>query len=406
MLSDVRRIAAIQGIRAFAYGFTAVLLGVVLAREGFSAAQVGEVFAAMLAGMGLMTLVVAVTGDRLGRRRVYLALLVGLLVAGVVFALTTSHLLLILAALTGTLSTDANESGPISSLEQAMLGQAPARERTRVFSRYNAVAFLFGSLGALAAGGPALLRHLIPAVPANRSLLLVLPVAGLVCALLALRLGPGVDAPKSPETRPGLGTARPRILGLAFLFGVDSLASGFVVQAFLVYWFSRRFGASTEVMGLVFFSTGVLQAASSVASGWLSVRIGMLPTMVFSHLPANLLLAAIALAPTLTVAVPMLLVRSFLSSMDVPARQAFTASIVRPEQRASAAATTNVTRYFVKPLGPLIGGALMQVAFGAPLVAAAALKIAYDLALFTAFRNLEPEREAGGPAQAAARSDS
>ncbi len=393
MISDLRRIAAIQGIRAFAYGFTAVLLGAVLAREGFSTAQVGEVFAAMLAGMGLMTLAVALAGDRLGRRRVYLGLLLGLIAAGVVFALTTSHLLLILAALTGTLSTDANESGPISSLEQAMLGQAPAAERTRVFSRYNAVAFLFGSLGALAAGGPSALRHLIPAVPANRSLLLVLPVAGLLCALLALRLGPSVDLSQSPQTRPGLGSARPRILGLAFLFGVDSLASGFVVQAFLVYWFSRRFGASTEVMGLVFFGTGVLQAASSVASGWLSARFGMLPTMVFSHLPANLLLAAIPLAPTLAFAIPMLLVRSFLSSMDVPARQAFTVSIVRPEQRASAAATTNVTRYFAKPLGPLIGGVLMQVAFGAPLVAAGALKVAYDLTLFLAFRHLEPAAE-------------
>ncbi len=389
MRADLRLIVSVQAVRAFAYGFGAVLLGSILARAGLSDTQVGLVFGAMLGGMGLMTLVVALGADGFGRRRAYVLLLAVMGVAGGVFALTTWLPALIVAALTGTLSTDANESGPISSLEQGMMGQAEAGDRAAVFGRYNSIAFLFGSFGALAAGGPAALRHLLPSLPANQLFLLVFPLAGLACALVAGRLSPAVDAAVGTGGRPaGLRESRRQVGLLAALNGVDSFASGFVVQAFLVFWFSRRFGIRPELMGLLFFATGILQAFSALAGGWLGTRVGLLRTMIGSHVPANLCLAAIPLAPVFPVAAALLLVRSALSNMDTPARQAYTQAIVRPEERAAAASYTNVVRYFAKPIGPIAGGALMHLSFGAPLVVAGLVKVGYDAVLYATFRRV------------------
>lgn len=404
MRDDIRRIATIQGLRAVGYGFASVTLGALLARAGLGDWQVGLVFASMLAGMGLATLGVAVAGDRIGRRRAYLALLLVMAVAGAVFALTAWLPALVVAALTGTLSTDANESGPISSLEQAMLGQAPADERSAVFGRYNAIAFFAGSVGALLAGGPAAVRHLglVPSAPATSPhLLLGITLLGIACAAVASRLSPAVDTIRGGE-RPGLRPeTRPKVARLAALFGLDSLASGFVTQAFLVYWLSRRFGAPPDVLGVLFFATGVLQSASALASGWLGRRIGLLNTMVFTHLPANLCLAAVALAPAFPLAIALLVVRYALSNMDTPAKQAYVAAMVRPEERTAAASSTNVVRYLVKPFGPILAGTGMGLALGAPLLIAGGLKVVYDVLLYASFRG---EAAAMTPARASSSS--
>jgi len=386
---DLRLILAIQALRAFAYGFGSVVLGAALANSGLGQGQVGLIFAAMLAGMALVSIGVGMRGERIGRRKLYAGLLLLMGVSGAVFALTTLLPLLVLFALTGTLSTDPNESGPITSLEQAMLGQASPEVRTRVFGKYNAVAYLAGSFGALAAGGPDKFRGVLPAMPTDQRWLLLIPVVALLCVLIALRLSPSVEATGEgkPASKP-LVRSKATVSVLAKLFSLDSFAGGFIVQAFLVYWFNVKFGASVQLMAVVFFVAGLLQAGSSIVSGRVAHRFGMLNTMVFTHLPSNVLLIMIPLMPTLELAIAMLLLRFALSQMDVPARQAYVVAMVDPEERTAAAAYTNTARYVTRPFGALGAGAVMQIAIGAPFVVAGSLKIVYDLLIYKKFRRV------------------
>jgi predicted MFS family arabinose efflux permease len=270
-----------------------------------------------------------------------------------------------------------------------MLSGVPAHRRARIFGRYNATAYLAGSLGALAAGGPTALRHLIPAIPGDQRWLLAYPVVGLVCLLLTFQLSPDVESGVRQSRRTGMVHSRGKVQRLAALFAVDAFGGGLVVQSFVVFWFQRRFGASIELMGVVFFAAGLLQAASSLAAPVLARHIGLLNTMVFTHLPSNVLLASVALMPSLPLAIAALLGRSVLSQMDVPARQAYIAALVDPEERLAAAAYTNSARYAARPLGPVGAGTLMQeTAIAAPFLAAGAVKVLYDIALFVMFRRV------------------
>lgn len=386
VLDDLRTILWIQALRAFLYGFGTVILGTALARSGLSNLQVGAVFTAMLAGMALVSLTVGALGDRLGRRKMYALLLITMGVVGTIFALTGSFRVLFLAALTGTMSTDANESGPITTLEQAMIGRAPAQSRVRVFGRYNAVAYLAGALGALAAGGPAFLRAAWSSAPTDQRWLLVFPVGALAALGLVRRLSPAVEeVAASAGSRP-LNRSRRNVFKLSGLFAVDAFAGGLVVTSFIVFWFERRFGTGPELMSLVVFLGGLLQAASSLAAARIGARFGLLNTMVFSHLPSNLLLMSVPLMPALAPAVAVLLARFALSQMDVPTRQAYIAAMVDPDERTAAAAVTNTSRYVARPFGPVIGTSLMgSTAVGAPFVVAGAIKCVYDLALWRVF---------------------
>ena len=391
-MSDVRRIFAIQAVRAFLYGFSSIIIGASLAETGLDEAAVGAIFTAMLLGMAISSLAIGRWGEALGRRRAYLWLLVLMGVAGTVFALTGSVPVLVLAALTGTLSTDPNESGPITTVEQAMLASTPPRERSRVYGRYNAVAYLAGAVGALAAGGPSALRDLVPAVPPDQRWLLIMAAGAAVCAVIAMRLSPAVEVEVGlPPGARGLQRSRGVVRRLAALFSLDAFAGGFIVQTFIVFWFGRQFGADAELMGLVYFGVGLLQAASAVAAGWLGARIGLLNTMVFTHLPSNVLLALIPLAPSLLVAVLLLLARSALSQMDVPARQAYLAALVDPAERTAAAGYTNAARHLARPAAPALASVSMGMAAGLPFLVAGGLKVVYDLALYFTFRRVRLE---------------
>ncbi|HEY7660616.1 MAG TPA: MFS transporter [Actinomycetota bacterium] len=391
---DLRRILAVQALRAFAYGFGTVILPTALVESGLSDAQVGVIFTAMLAGMALSAVAVGLLGDRVGRRRLYAALLAVMGLAGIVFALTDSVAALVAVALTGTMSTDANESGPITSLEQAMIGQAPAASRIQVFGRYNAVAYLAGAAGALAAGGPGALRDALPSLPADQRWLLLFPLLAVACVVLALRLTTGVESGTARPARP-LQRSRANVARLSSLFAIDAFAGGFIVTTFIVYWFERKFGASPLLMSVVIFASGLLQAGSSIVAARIGARFGLLNTMVFSHLPSNVLLLFIPLMPSLGLAIALLLVRFSLSQMDVPTRQAYIAAMVDPEERTAAAAFTNTSRFVARPFGPAIGTALMtNVALGAPFVVAGALKAGYDLLLWRFFRRIELPEEA------------
>lgn len=388
-MSDVRLIFSVQAIRAFLYGFSSILIGSSLATSGLDETTVGLIFTAMLLGMAIASLAVGRWGEWLGRRRTYVGLLVVMGVAGAAFALTGSLPVLVLAALTGTLSTDPNESGPITTVEQSMLASTPPRDRSRLYGRYNAVAYLAGAVGALAAGGPSALRDVLPALPPDQRWLLVMPLGAALCAYIAVQLSRSVEIPPGVDhAERGLLRSRTAVRRLAGLFALDAFAGGFIVGSFIVFWFGRQFGADAETMGLVFFGVGLLQAASSVLAGWLGERIGLLNTMVFSHLPSNLLLVLIPLAPTLGWAIVLLLGRSVLSQMDVPARQAYVAALVDPAERTAAAGYTNGARHLVRPLGPVLASLSMGMAAGIPFLVAGVLKSLYDVALYLTFRRV------------------
>jgi MFS family permease len=392
---DLRLILGIQAVRAFLYGFGAVILGSSLAASGASDVVVGVVGAAILAGMALAAIVVGVAGDRVGRRRTYAALLVLLGVVGLGYALTDRIWILVLLALFGTMSTDANENGPLTTLEQAMIGQAPAESRVRVFGRYNAIAYLTGAVGALAAGGPAFLQRIWSGAPTGRLWFLLFPAGAIGCLWLSTRLSSAMEL----EVRAAapLVRSRERVFRLASLFAIDSFAGGFVVTVFIVFWFETRFGASAELMSAVIFASGLLQAVSSVVAPRVATRFGLLNTMVFTHLPSNILLMLVPLMPTLPLAIAVLLMRFALSQMDVPTRQAYVAAMVDPEERTAAAASTNTARYVARPLGPIVGTALMRnVALGAPWVVSGALKSVYDVLLWRVFRKVEATHPPSG----------
>jgi MFS family permease len=387
--SDARRILFVQGARAFAYGLGSVLIGVTMADLGLSGTQVGLVLAALIAGAALTSIAIARLGDRLGRRRWYVGLLVTMGLAGTVFALTSSVWLLVLAGLTGTLSTEVVESGPFTSLEQAMLpNAAEGRDPTQLFGTYNTIATLAGSLGALAA----VVTRSVDLAP--QRLLLAYPLAALAALVGAVALTAAVESGRrlGAQPLPPLQRSRGVVRRLSALFALDSFGGGFVTQAFLAYWFTERWGTSTATLGLVFFVIGLLQAGSFQLAVRLAARFGLLRTMVFTHLPSNVLLALIPFAPSQRAAIAVLLARFALSQMDVPTRQAYVVAVVDPNERTAAAAYTNTARYVARPAGPLVAGPILTVSLGAPFVIAGALKSAYDAGLYILFRNVEVPR--------------
>ena len=389
---DARRIVAAQAARALAYGLGSVLIGVTLARRGLSDTAVGAVLAALLAGTALVSVLIARYGDRVGRRRCYRLLFVAMAISGSVFAVTSWLPALIVAGLTGTVSTDVVESGPFTSLEQAMLPHTGG-ETTRLFVTYNTVATLAGSLGAL-----------IALVGSSPRWLLVYPLAAAAGLVAAARVTPAVERGDELEAEPlpPLHRSRGIVMQLSALFALDSFGGGFVPQTFIAYLFVRKYGASPHTLALVFFAIGILQALSFQAAVRLAGRIGLLRTMVFTHLPSNLLLAAVAFAPNLASAIALLLARFLLSQADVPTRQAYVMAVVEPSERTAAAGYTNTARYLTRPVAPLIAGATLRGALGAPFLIAGALKSIYDLGLYTLFRNVEVEGERTSEPAAAA----
>jgi len=278
------------------------------------------------------------------------------------------------------------ESGPFTSLEQAMLpSAAEGHDPTRLFGTYNTIATLAGSLGALAA----ICTRAVD-VEAQRFLLLY-PVAAVAAVFVAAGLSAAVEARpvQSSAPRRPLERSRGIVTRLSGLFALDSFGGGFVTQAFLAYWFTEKWGTSTATLGVVFFTIGFLQAGSFQVATRLAGRIGLLNTMVFTHLPSNLLLALIPFAPSQAAAIALVFARFALSQMDVPTRQAYVAVVVAPEERVAAAAYTNTARYVVRPIGPLLSGPLLAVAVGAPFVIAGAVKCVYDIGMYALFRHVD-----------------
>ena len=376
----MRRILAGRSLRGFADGFIAVVLPAYLLALGHGLLEVGIISTATLLGSALSTLAVGRWGHRFSIRRLLLGASLLMMATGLGFAGFSSFWPLFLVAAVGTLNPSSGDASVFMPLDHTMLATHP--DRTAVFARYTFLGSMAGALGALASGMPEWL-----ALPLHWMFVLYAAV-GLLVWLLYL----GLADPKSAEQKPAapLGPSRGIVWRLAALFSIDSFAGGLVLNSLLALWLFERFGMSLGAAGAFFFWTGLLSAVSQLAAGPLARRIGMVNTMVFTHIPSSLFLIGAALAPDLQLALGLLLARSLLSQMDVPARGAFVMSVVTPAERPAAASFTAVPRSLAAALSPTITGALFAAgAMATPLVACGVLKIAYDLALYAAFRRAE-----------------
>jgi len=394
MRSTAAILISARGVRGFGDGLTALLLPAYLISLGLGPFKVGLLTTATLLGSAALTLAVSQAGWRLGARRILLAACGLMLATGLAFSQLHAFWPLVVAGFLGTLNPSGGDVSVFLPVEQAMLAQtaAPAR-RTALFARYSLTGALMGSVGALAAGAIEPLRTMTGAsAPALMQAAFALyGLLGVASFALYLRLP---NAPVTAEAPAPLGPSRPRVLALAALFSLDSFGGGFLVQSLLALWLFQRFDLSLASAGAFFFWTGLLTAGSQLASAPLARRIGLINTMVFTHIPANLCAIGAAFAPGVGGTLALLSVRALLSSMDVPARTSYVMAVVTPAERAAAAGLTNVPRSLAAAASPSLAGLLYAAAvFPWPLALGGGLKIAYDLLLLAMFRQVRPPEE-------------
>jgi predicted MFS family arabinose efflux permease len=390
--------------RMFAYGFLSVVLVLFLDQAGLNTAQIGLLLTLTLLGDTLISLWLTTRADRLGRKRMLLVGAVLMLLAGIVFALTRSYIWLVAAATVGVISPSGNEVGPFLAIEQASLAQIVTdRQRTQAFAWYNLVGSFSTATGALAGGALAQVLQGAGQTPLNsyRAVIAGYAVMGGFLAMLFARLSPGIEAPPGPAAtlrgRLGLHKSRNVVLKLSSLFALDAFAGGFVVQSVVAFWFHTRFGVQPAVLGAIFFGANVLAGISALLAARVARRIGLINTMVFTHIPSNILLMLVPFMPSLPLAIVLLLLRFSISQMDVPTRQSYTMAVVDPDERSAAAGVTGIARTTGAALSPVIAGPLLASAslIGLPFLLAGGLKIVYDLLLYRSFRTLKPPEEQG-----------
>jgi predicted MFS family arabinose efflux permease len=395
--ADAGRLVAARALRGFVDGAVSVLLASYLTDLGFSPVQVGAIVTGTLLGSAALTLAVGLLGDRLRRRRLLLGACGLMAFTGLGFAGMTEFWPLFLVAVVGTLNPSAGDVSVFLSTEQALLPDTvAARERTALFARFNLAGTLAGAAGALVSGVPVALaeRQGWDLLAAQRAVFLLYAAVALLVAGLYRGLSPAVERARPPVHTAPLATSRRLVLRLSALFSLDSLGGGFVVQSLLALWLFRRFDLSVQTAGAFFFVAGLLSAFSQLLAGRLAARIGLINTMVYTHLPSNAFLILAALMPTAPLAIALLLLRMSLSQMDVPARQSYVMAVVPPAERAAAASVTNVPRSLAAALTPLAAGALLSLtSFGWPLVLGGLLKGVYDLLLLAQFRAVKPPEE-------------
>ena len=385
-----------RAIRGAVDGFASLVLVVYLADLGFSQLEIGALVTAMLLGSAVLTLAVGLAGGRVRERAVLFAACALMLGTGLGWATFSTFWPLFVVAFVGTLNpSDADVSVFLPTEQSLLAGAVAGGERVALFARYNLAGALAGALGSLAAGVPEFAASALgsPRGAAFRAAFAVYGVAALAIAGLYRGL-PERSAAHEVAAVP-LARSRAVVLRLTALFALDSFGGGFTVKAMLALWLFQRFGLSTQTGGMIFFVASLLAGFSQLGSTWLAARIGLIRTMVYTHLPANAFLVLAAFMPTAPLAVTCLLLRMAFSQMDVPARQSYVMAIVPPEERAAAASVTNVPRSLGTALSPSLAGALLALSsFGWPLVIGGVLKIAYDLLLLAQFRNAPPPEEA------------
>lgn len=390
--------------RLVAYGSLSVILVFYLVSLGLSESQTGLLLSLTLAGDVVISLFLTTQADRIGRRRMLIIGAILMASAGLAFAFTHNFLFLLVAGTVGVISPSGNEVGPFLSIEQAALSQVVSPEvRTEVFAWYTLAGSLATAVGAL--GGGAVTR-LLPAMAgvslpgSYRAVVVAYAFFGALLALFFLRLSSAAEVRESPAvTRTtaffGLHRSHRVVAKLSSLFALDAFAGGFVIQSFAAYWFYLRFGVSPATIGVIFFWANLFAGLSALLASRLASRFGLVRTMVFTHLPSNVLLVLVPLMPTLGLAITVLLVRFSISQMDVPTRQSYTMAVVKPEERSSAAGITGVARTTGAALSPLFAGFLFSrpSLVNVPFFLAGGLKIIYDLMLYRAFVGIQPPEE-------------
>lgn len=388
-------IYAARALRDFGDGFVAVLLPVYLTALGLGPFEVGVVATAALLGSALTTLGIGVLGHRADQRHLLIAAAGLMMLTGAALALSSVYWVVLLVAAVGTINPSAGTVSIFVPLEHALLSHAVAdADRTRMFARYSLIGALAAAIGAFASASPELLANLgIEQLAALRGMFLLYANLGIAGGALYMRLPKGASSP-ADRSVPPLGPSRGIVYRLAALFSIDAFAGGFAVQSLLALWLFNKFGLSLTAAGLFFFWSGVLAAFSFPVAAWLSRRIGLVNTMVFTHIPSSVCLILAAIAPRLDVALALLLVRAALSQMDVPTRSSYVMAVVTPPERPAAASITGVPRSLAAAASPALAGALFGVGLQAwPFVICGVLKILYDLALLWMFRHVRPPEE-------------
>jgi len=400
---DVALLFLTRAVRMFGYGLLSVVLVLYLTALGLSAGEVGLLLALTLLGDAAVSLWLTTHADRIGRRKVLVAGAGLMLAAGLAFVATPVYVALVVAATIGVISPSGNEVGPFLAVEQASLSQiVAAGSRTGLLARYQLVGSFSTAIGALVGGGIAQLAIQGGASPAGAYRLVIVgyALAGIALALLFTRVSTRVEVPagevtdQAIRTRLGLHRSQRVVLRLSALFALDAFAGGFVIASFITLWFRDRFGVDPAALGALIFGANLLAGLSALAAGPLARRFGLIRTMVFSHLPSNVLLLLVPFMPTLPLAAAVLLIRFSISQMDVPTRQSYTIAIVAADERSAAAGVTGIARSLGVAASPLIAAPLFLSAALAwtPFVIAGGLKIAYDLLLYRAFKaHRDPE---------------
>jgi predicted MFS family arabinose efflux permease len=386
-----------RAIRMFGYGLLSVVLVLYLTALAWSANEIGLLLALTLLGDAAVSLWLTTHADRIGRRRVLIIGAVLMLAAGLVFVATPIYLVVLIAATIGVVSPSGNEVGPFLAVEQASMSQLVGNDRrTSVFARYQLTGSIATATGALVGGGLAQLAidAGASAVEAYRLVIIGYALGGVLLAILFSRASPRIEVPRDEvaadpiRTRLGLHRSQRVVLRLSALFALDAFAGGFVIAGFITLWFSRRFGMDPAALGALIFGANVLAGLSALAAGPLARRFGLVRTMVFTHLPSNVLLLLVPFMPTLPLAATVLLVRFSISQMDVPTRQSYTIAIVAADERSAAAGVTGIARSLGVAASPLVAAPLYFSAAlaGTPFVIAGSLKIVYDILLYRGFK--------------------
>ena len=401
MPRDIALLFSTRIIRLFCYGFLSVVLALYLAEVGFTEGQIGLLLTLTLVGDALISLWLTTSADRFGRKRTLILGALLMMGAGVAFVMTRNLSLLIFAAIVGVISPSGNEIGPFLSVEQAGLTELVSdKKRTRILAWYNLVGSFATATGALAGGWLAqiLQNNQWTALEAYRVVFMGYALGGFLLILLFLNLTKAVEVEaRHDTTRRVLGLHRSRnvVFKLSSLFAMDAFAGGLLVQSLMAYWFHTRFGIESGVLGSIFFGANILAGISALLAVRLAEKFGLINTMVFTHIPSNVLLILVPLMPTLPLAIGVLLLRFSISQMDVPTRQSYTMAVVAPDERSAASGVTAIARSVGASISPALTGLLFSipVLFSAPFFLSGGLKIIYDLLLYREFRAVKPPEE-------------
>jgi MFS family permease len=407
LTTDGRLLFTTRIARLFAYGFLSVVLVLYLAQVGLNEPQIGLLLTLTLIGDTIISLWITTNADRIGRRRMLIAGAALMIFAGILFALTRNFVILLITATLGVISPSGYEVGPFLAIEQAALSHiVPNEQRTQIFAWYNLVGSFATALGSLSAGALAQSLQGSGMTPLGSYRMVVMGYAamGLMIGLLFTRLSSAVEvsyvmdssvSPSPLKSFLGLHRSRGIVLKLSGLFSMDAFAGGFVLQSIIAYWFHVRFGVQPALLGSIFFGANILAGVSALAAAWVASKIGLIRTMVFTHIPSNILLILVPLMPNLPLAITVLLLRFSISQMDVPTRQSYTMAVVSPEERSAAAGITGIARTTGSSLSPVFTGPLLAnpSLINLPFFLSGGIKIVYDLILYRSFKAIKPPEE-------------